>query len=359
MIDIIRELESKKPEIDSTIKKYVPEEFDEEVLKFLAGEPRYSYHTKAVTKAVAEPTWEFLKRGGKRWRPALFLMLVEALGGDKEKVKDFVLVPELVHNGTLFVDDIEDGSDTRRGRPASHLIYGVDIALNCGNTLYYLPLKVFMNSRGKFDDKTLLEAYNIYAQEMINISFGQAMDIYWHKHPDNARDVTEEHYLQMCAYKTGTLARMSAKLAALLSGASEDVIEKVGKFAETIGVAFQIQDDILNLTAISGKGQFVKEYIGSDITEGKRTLMVVHALNNASEEDKKRLEEILAMHTKDKELIREAISILEKYGSIEYARKKARQLMEEAWKEVDEVLPPSEAKEKLRAFAQYLIERDV
>lgn len=359
MVCITKELESKKPELDEIIKKYVPEEFDEKHLDYLLGKPRYNYHKTAVTKAIAEPTWEFLKRGGKRWRPALFLMLTEALGGDPEKVKDFVLVPELVHNGTLFIDDIEDGSETRRGQPASHLIYGVDISLNCGNSLYFIPLKVFMDSRGKFPDETLLKAYEIYSQEMINISFGQAMDIYWHKHPDNAKGVTESHYLQMCAYKTGTLARMSAKLAALLSGAREDTIEKVGRFAETIGVAFQIQDDILNLTATSNKGQFTKEYIGSDITEGKRTLMEIHTLNNASPEDKKRLEEILAKHTKDKQEIQEAINIMKKYGSIEYARQKAKQLMQESWKEVDKILPPSEAKEKLAAFAEYLIKRDV
>ena len=116
-MDIIKELERKKPIIDKIIGKYIPRKYDEKTLEFTLGKPRYKYDIKAINKAITEPIWEFLDRGGKRWRPALFLLVVEALGGDPEKVYDFVLIPELVHNGTLFIDDIEDKSEMRRGRP--------------------------------------------------------------------------------------------------------------------------------------------------------------------------------------------------------------------------------------------------
>ncbi len=357
--DIISVLKSKKPEIDKMLEKYAPREYDEECMEFVCGKPEYEYDLKAINETIAKPMWDFLDRGGKRWRPALFLMLVEALGGDPEKVKDFVVIPELVHNGTIVIDDIEDKSDLRRGRPAAHILFGEDVAINFGNTMYFLPLSVLLKDAEYLDEKTKLKIYNTYAQEMINISMGQAMDLYWHKGSKNSEHVTEAHYLQMCAFKTGTLARMSAKLAAILAGASDDIVEKAGRYAEAVGVAFQIQDDILNLTATSGKGQFTEEYIGSDITEGKRSLMVIHTLQVANQEDKQRLVEILDEHTKNKEKIREAIEIIKKYESVDYAKQKAREIMSSAWNGIKDDIPESEAKEMLHAFAQFLIERDV
>ncbi len=347
-IDIIKELEKKRPIINNIIEKYVPRKYDRDKLIFTLGEPRYDYDIEAPTKAIAEPTWEFLDRGGKRWRPALFLLVVEALGGDPEKVHDFVLIPELVHNGTLFVDDIEDNSEMRRGRPCSHLIFGTDVAINCGNALYFLPLISLVKNGSGFSAETIKKVYEIYIQEMINLSFGQAMDIAWHKGLANADNLTEKQYLQMCAYKTGTLARLSAKMAALLSGATKKQIETMGKFAEAIGVAFQIKDDVMNIEGGLGKE------VGDDINEGKRTLMVVHTLQVASEEDKKRLIEILEMHTKEEKLIHEAIGIMKKYDSIDYAKNFAKNMMKETWDEVDKTLPETEAKKKLEAFVHYL-----
>lgn len=347
-VDIIKELESKKSLINRVIEKYIPREYDEKFLEFTLGKPRYKYNTDAPTKAIAEPTWEFLDRGGKRWRPALFLLVVEALGGDPEKVEDFVLIPELVHNGTLFIDDIEDNSEMRRGRPCSHRIFGTDVAVNCGNCLYFLPLLSLLKNGKDFSSETIKRVYEIYVQEMINLSFGQAMDIAWHNGMANADNLCLEEYLQMCAYKTGTLARMSAKLAALLAGATDEQIETLGKFAEAIGVAFQIKDDVMNI-----EGGLRKEY-GDDINEGKRTFMVVHTLNEASEEDRKRLIEILNMHANDRKLIDEAIDILNKYDSVEYAKKFAIKMMQDTWVEVDEALPDSEAKKKLEAFVHFL-----
>jgi len=349
-MDIIEELKKKKPIIDEIIEKYIPRKYDEKSLEFTVGKPRYRYDIEAINKAIAEPIWEFLDRGGKRWRPALFLLVVEALGGDPEKVYDFVLIPELVHNGTLFIDDIEDKSKMRRGRPCSHLLFGEDVAINCGNALYFLPLISVIKNGKNFGPETIKKLYEIYIQEMINLSFGQATDIAWHNGMADANKLSEEEYLQMCAYKTGTLARMAAKIAALLSGASEEQIEMLGKFAETIGVAFQIKDDIMNI-----EGGLGKEY-GDDIKEGKRSLLVIHTLNVASDEDKKRLIEILEMHTTDRKLVDEAIEILKKYDSVNYAKKLANKLMTDTWNEIDKILPESEAKKKLKAFVEYLVE---
>jgi len=253
------------------------------------------------------------------------------------------------------VDDVEDDGDLRRDKPCIHKIFGVDVAINAGNFLYFLPLAVFVKNRGSFDDKTIIRAYEIYAQEMTNIHAGQAMDIWWHK-GDSAP--TEMQYMQMCAYKTGTLARMSARLAVALTGGSERQENAFGRFAESIGVAFQIQDDILDITSSgSDRKKFGKSF-GNDIREGKRTLMVIHALKSASESDKSRLIKILNSHASDAKQVDEAISIIKKYGSVGYARQKAKDIVLDAWKEVDPLLKDSKAKKRLRDFAYFLIERD-
>jgi len=352
--EFLREI---KPIIDKTIEKYIPRKFTEKSVFFEICPPRYAYNLEALNKAVAEPFWEFLDRGGKRWRPALFLLIIEALGKNPKEFLDFAIIPEVVHNGTIIVDDVEDSSEMRRGKPCTYKIYGIDIAINVGNAMYYMPLITLMKYRDRISKEKLSRLYEIYVQEMINLSFGQAMDIAWHKGLANADQINIEDYMQMCAYKTGTLARMAARMAAVLADADEKLVEKLGRFAEAIGVAFQVQDDILDLT--SPEFAEKKGGRGQDITEGKRSLMVIYTLKNASEEDRRRLIEILNMHTSDQALRDEAIAIMEKYGAIDYARNFAKKLVEESWKEIEELLPSSNAKEKLKAFAKYLIERKI
>lgn len=355
--EIEKLLEEKAPLIDKTIEKYIPRKYDEDSLVFALGPPRYEYSEETVNKAISEPIWEFLDRGGKRWRPGLFLLICKVLGKDPEELVDFAIIPEVIHNGLLMIDDIEDNSELRRGKPCTHRLFGIDIAINIANEMFYLPLLPLIKNRKKLSEDKIIKIYEIYVQEMINVGFGQAMDIAWHRGLADADKITWKQYAQMCIYKTGTIARMAAKIAAVLSDANDELVEKLGKFAESIGVAFQIQDDVLDLVGekfAEGKGGF-----GHDITEGKRTLIVINTLEKATYRDERKLLEILNMHTPDQELIAEAIAIVSKYGSIKYAKEFARNLVANSWKEIESLLPPSDAKEKLRAFADYLIERKV
>lgn len=354
-MDIEKFLEEKATLIDKVIEKYIPRKFSKDSAVFRLNPPNYAYNLDALNKAVAEPIWEFLDRGGKRWRPALFLLICEALGKKSEDFVDFAIIPEVVHNGTLMVDDIEDASELRRGKPCTYKIYGLDIAINAGNSMYYLPLMPLIEKKAKVPPQKLCKVYEIYVQEMISLSLGQAMDIAWHRGLANADEIDEKGYLQMCAYKTGTLARMAAKIAAVLADANEELVEKLGFFAESIGIAFQIQDDILDLTS----GEFAKKKggRGQDITEGKRSLIVIHTLKVANNKDRNRLIEILNMHTSNQKLVEEAISIMEKYDSINYAKNLAKEMVKNSWKKVEKLLPASDAKEKLNAFAKFLIER--
>jgi geranylgeranyl pyrophosphate synthase len=352
--DIEKILEEKVSVINKMIEKYIPRKYNKDSLIFTLGASRYEYNTEAINKTIADPIWEFLDRGGKRWRPSLFLLVCEALGAEPEKLLDFAIIPEVIHNGTLMIDDVEDASEIRRGKPCTYKLFGLDTAINTGNVMYYLPLLVLIKNKVKISMEQQNRIYEIYVQEMTRLSFGQAMDIAWHK---GLAEANEKQYLQMCAYKTGTLARMSAKMAAVLAGASDDTVERMGRFAETIGVAFQIQDDVLDL--VGEKFAEKKGGRGQDITEGKRSLMVIHTLEKAEPADKMRLLEILDMHTNDQKLKDEAISIIKNYGCIRYGRWLARGLIENGWKEIDKLLQPSDAKEKLKAFAHYLVERKI
>jgi len=356
-VDIEKFLEEKAPLIDKAIEKYIPRKFTKNAVLFKVDPPKYSYNMETVNKAIAEPIWDMLDRGGKRWRPALFLLICEALGKKSEDFLDFAIIPEVIHNGTLVIDDIEDASEVRRGKQCTYKVFGLDIAVNAGNTMYYLPLLPLMAKRKEIPAEKLGDIYEIYVQEMINLSIGQAMDIAWHRGLANADEIDEKDYLQMCAYKTGTLARMAARLAAVLAGADKKLVQKLGTFAESIGVAFQMQDDILDLT---GK-EFAQKKggLGQDITEGKRTLMVIRALKTAKPEDKKRLVEILNMHTSDQKLRDEAIAIMQKNKAIESVKHTAAKIVEDSWREVDKLLPATEGKEKLKAFAEFLIKRSI
>jgi len=354
-VNFIKYLKKMKPEIDAVIEKYIPRKASKEWTDFAFEKPHYAYSLDSAQNAILDPFWELMDRGGKRWRPVLFLLITEAVGGDLEKVKDIVLIPEVVHNGTLIIDDIEDQGELRRGKPCIHRIFGVDIAVNVGNFMYFYPLLALMKNKNKFSKAVLVKAYEVYVQEMINLGLGQGTDINWHK--GNENEIDEQEYLQMCAFKTGCLSRMSAKLAVILSEGSDELIEASGRVAEAMGVAFQIQDDILDIAGerfAKGKGG-----LGMDITEGKRTLMVIHTLEKATEEDRKRLIEILNKHTDDAKERIEAIEIIKKYNSIEYARKRAKDIMKDAWQEADKLLPESKAKERLSEFVNYLIERKI
>ncbi len=350
-----RELESllaiNAKEVDAEITNLLSEEFDLDWFNSIFGNSKWEYDFSSCTEAIAKPVLELLKRGGKRWRPLLMKLSYSAVGGEKEEeINKFLAIPELIHNGTLIIDDIEDNSDLRRGKPCIHKLFGTDIAINVGNTLYYLPLITLIKNKS-IESKIKMEVYELINEEMIKISFGQGMDIYWH---NNDCNVTENQYLQMCAFKTGTLARLSAKIGAILASGTKEQIETLGKFAESIGIAFQIEDDILNITnAKWGKTP------GDDITEGKKSLIVIKTLELADKKDKERLQVILRLQTKDENLILEAIEILKKYNSIEYSKKVAEDIIQMAWSGLDKVIPDSDAKNKLKIFADFMVDREI
>jgi geranylgeranyl pyrophosphate synthase len=354
-VDIIKFIEGKKNFIENTIEKYVPKEISRINFK---SKSRYQLDYEALNYGISKPLWDFLGYGGKRWRPVLFLLISEALGADMKKVSDFLVIPEIAHNGTIVIDDIEDSAELRRGKPALHKVYGEDIAINCGNAMYFLPLQVVEDKKNDIPIDTLFRVYSIYLEEMRNLHYGQALDITWHK-GILKKEPSIEEYMQMTAFKTGTLARMAARLAVALSGKDDKIEEKFGKFAESIGIAFQIQDDLLDIiTTDKEREAFGKSY-GNDISEGKRSLAVIYSLLNLKDEKRKKLIAILNSHTKDKKKINEAIDLIQESGAIEFSRDTANRIVTDSWKEIDGEIEDSDAKLYLKAFSEFLIKRKI
>ncbi len=265
------------------------------------------------------PALELIRRGGKRWRPLLLMLSARAFGRTDGALTLAPLV-EIAHNGTLIVDDIEDGADTRRGGPAIHLMYGVDTAVNGGNLLYFLPLALIDEFPGSAELKLLL--HQRFALHMRRLHLGQAMDIGWHK--DHGFIPGVDHYLAMCALKTGVLARASAELGALAAGAPAAEALALGSAFETVGVAFQILDDVKNLRSGNpGKRR------GDDIVEGKKSLPVILACegNARLRRDLARCFEEARAGGPDSPAVEEAIGMIDRTGAIDEAERRARALV--------------------------------
>ncbi|MFW5937978.1 MAG: polyprenyl synthetase family protein [Halanaeroarchaeum sp.] len=345
-----------RPLVDEEIERLLAREMTAGDFANLFGEPRFEYDTAALNEALVEPVWDLLDRGGKRWRPVLFLKLVEGLGHDPEEYLAYATIPEILHTGTIIVDDVEDDATLRRGEEAIHLRYGTDVALNAGNALYFVPLKIVSANPADLPPDRHLAVYEMLSHELNRTHLGQGTDIVWHNQCEIA--ITEDEYLEMSACKTGCLGRIAGRLAAIVTGQPEDVEEAMARYAESLSIAFQIGDDILDVKhTMDEAGDFGKAF-GNDIREGKRTLMVIHAVEEGTEGQAERIEDILTAAAVDDEDILEAIDVLTATKSVEYARERALDLAADARSHLDGLDLDEDVESDLREFTRYVIERE-
>ena len=288
------------------------------------------YSSKEFLPSIELPVNDLLVRGGKRLRPLIAKLSCDFFMGGRSYPDDMILIPELVHNGSLIVDDIEDSSDLRRGKPAVHKKFGVPISVNAGTAIYFLSKKIIYKSSMYFWKKYRLIKHMDDA--LLKIHLGQALDIYWSE--NRSYNISIKDYLQMSSFKTGALLGFSLKIGAILAGKDRDVISRLDMLGKDIGISFQIKDDILNLDKKKSLGKSYAE----DITEGKRTFMVIYTLNKANDDDKKRLLSILNSNTNKKSDIDKAIEIMNKYSAIEEAEKFANILIERSKKSIGDIV---------------------
>lgn len=296
------------------------------------------------------PLQTFSDNAGKRHRPLICLLACEAVGGDAKKAWPAAAAIEHFHTAALIHDDIEDSSLTRRDVPCMHISEGVGLAINAGDLALSLVCGTVVHDPG-LDDTTKIRVLGELVDMTTRTIEGQALDIGWAR--DGRFDLTIDDYLAMANHKTAFYSGgVPLAIGAIIGGGSTAQVETLRAFGMAAGLAFQIQDDVLNLV---GTAESTKKDFRSDVTESKRTLVAIHALHTA--ERRERLLEILSAHTDDPDLLAEAVGIMQEADSIEYARAYARDLIVGAKAGLVDAVPRSRARDLLGSMADFFVDR--
>ncbi len=344
MEDVTKILTDIKPLIDKEIEKHIPR--------------------KGIPQVLFEGCWKFFDYGGKRFRPALIALSCEALNG---KVKDTIpagAALEIAHTFLLIHDDIEDFSKLRRGEPCLHITYGVPHAVNMGDYLVTKVYESLLSGQKIWNPEKTIKIIDLM-NEMLSITgIGQAMEI--EQRDKDLSEATMEWYEKMSLHKTGYYSGGTpCAIGAVIAGGDEKQVEVMKKFGFAVGIAFQIQDDILNVTMSEAEektapgtsgGGYGKDFAG-DVEEGKRTLLIVHAFGHADKKEKERMRDLVGKKDVTIKEKKEVIELMEKYGSIEFAKDYARNMVKKAIEDLRKNIPATEGRKKLESIAEFLIER--
>jgi geranylgeranyl diphosphate synthase type I len=289
--------------------------------------------------------------GGKRLRPFLVLKSCRLVGGNEEDALATASSLELLHTFTLLHDDIMDQDEKRRGVSSVHTKWGVPIAIVAGDLLF---AKVYESITKHTDPKRvkpkrILQVMQEVSEATIVLCEGQTRDMMF----EDEETVSEAEYFKMIEGKTAALFETSARCGGLLGGATKSQVKRLGEFGRYAGIAFQVIDDVLALTADE---KVLKKPVGNDIREGKRTLMVVYALERASERQRKQILETLGNKDASPEQIQETIMLIDRLGAIRYAKKLADRYIKKAKKALAR-FPDCEDKEDLISLADLIFAR--
>ena len=298
------------------------------------------------------PLYQYSENAGKRHRPLICYAACLAVGGNPDRATTSAAAIEHFHSAALIHDDIADEAELRRGEPCLHLTEGLGLAINMGDLALSMVNGPVVNDP-LLDDATKVRVISELISMTCRTVEGQALDLGWAR--DGRYDITPEDYLTMAIHKTAHYSgAVPLAVGAIVAGASEEQVEALRSYGLDTGLAFQIQDDLLNLV---GTDEAKKKDFRSDITEGKRTLVVVHALQNAGAAARARLVEILSSKERDPEVLAEAVAIMEEAGSVDYARAYAENLSQNAKARLVEVIEPSPYRDLLVSMADWFVNR--
>ncbi|MDM0045951.1 polyprenyl synthetase family protein [Variovorax dokdonensis] len=297
-------------------------------------------------------------RGGKMLRPSLCIATARAFGASLEDALPCAAAIELLHNAMLIHDDIEDDSEERRGTPTLHALHGLPLALNAGDALGLLSVRPLKDNIHRLGSDLAFRIFEETERMAWETTEGQALELQWRQH--NTRDVDEEAFLTMVLKKTCWLTTIHPlRIGYLIGtrGASQhlDTLVRLGFF---FGAAFQIQDDILNLEPGQDYG---KERAG-DLLEGKRTLMLIHAMREASEAERERLHRFLSLPRAERDTgeVEWVLGLMARTGAIEHARQVAHGLAGAALHEFSQAfagLPEGRDLRFVRALVTWVLRR--
>ena len=300
---------------------------------------RQSASNVAVITDIAQ---YLISGGGKRIRPLLLLLSAKALGSTSHSRIRLGAVVEMLHTATLVHDDIIDEASTRRGRPSSNTTWGNSKCVLAGDWLYMQAFSSALEERSF----RVLDLLISLTQQMVE---GELLQIEKLGHLIN-----EEEYFDLIYRKTACLFKVSMQLGAAITGASNEVDSQLGEYGRNLGLAFQIVDDVLDLTATE---EVLGKPVASDLREGKATLAVIHALERGTGADREAIRTVLADRSFERVSHPQILEILHRHGSIDYAMDTACAYAEAARQSVAD-LPDTEAKRALLWVPGFVTTRD-
>jgi geranylgeranyl diphosphate synthase type II len=316
------------------------------------------FATQPPADYLHELLTDYPRRGGKMMRSSICIAHARAFGGSLEDAVLSAAAIEMIHNALLIHDDIEDGSEVRRGKPTLHAIHGVPLALNAGDMLMMLGLRPLMDNVHRLGARRALAVLRETERMARETAEGQAMELGWRDH--NRVDVSEADYLAMVLKKTAWMATIyPARVGALIGSNHAADPAALVRFGFFLGAAFQIQDDLLNLVADERHG---KEANG-DLFEAKRTLILIHAHRSCSGADRKRLARLLSLPRarRSGEEVAWLRALVERQGSIDHARAVAQGLAGAASYEFTRAyagLPDSRDKQFIGDLVSWVLHRE-
>lgn len=312
------------------------------VNEFLA---HLSYDRKPTS--LYEPIQYVLSMGGKRIRPTLMLLSYNLFKENPEKILMNAIALETYHNYTLLHDDLMDNADMRRGHLTVHKKWDANTAILSGDSMLVLAY----DRMAQCDAKHLEKVLHLFTTTALEIGEGQQYDMEF----ETRDDVREEEYVEMIRLKTSVLLACALKIGAILADASDADADNLYKFGEQIGLAFQLQDDYLD---VYGDPTVFGKEIGGDITSNKKTYMLINAFNHANEEQRKELQAWVSATDFDrKEKVAAVTRLYNEIGIDQMAQDKIAYYFEQSGKYLDAVNVSEERKEELRKYAQKMMKR--
>ena len=290
-----------------------------------------------------------ISAGGKRLRPVLCLTICKTLGGNIEDALPFAASIEIIHNFTLVHDDIEDGDELRRGLPSVWKKYGIPHAINIGDGMIFKAYECMLKS--DLPTEKVLKLADMFTDTIMKIIEGQDMEL----NLSEKDFVTVDEYEEMTGKKDGVLFGLSLSGGAIIANASEQTVRNLMEYGKMIGTAFQIRDDILNLT---GKQERYGKEIYGDIKEGKRTLVTINCLESCNKVEKRKLLEILKKPREkvNNDDISFVLSLIKKYKSTQFASKRTEKLLEESKKYLKNI--DDRLRDIIEEFSEFMVKRE-
>jgi geranylgeranyl diphosphate synthase type I len=303
---------------------------------------------KPKPNTIYQASKHLICAGGKRLRPFLTLKACELVGGRIEDALPLAASIELLHNFTIIHDDIMDNDKKRRGVPTVHVLWGTPIAITAGDMLFAKAYEAALGSRN-VSPQHLIATMTIITNATILICEGQTSDMLF----EQRTNVSEEEYMEMVYKKTAALFEAGAAAGALIGGGTPSQQARLSTLARSIGLAFQMVDDVLGLV---GSENALGKPVGSDIREGKNTLLIIHALSQADQNLRTQILDVLGNRTVSEEQIKATIQIIRSLGSVDYVVDKAKVFSDKAKAQLT-VFPPSPSKNVLIDLCDYIISR--